>query len=136
MESERRIFQGSQLLRSPDIKPSSDVVAKALGEANKAYIKFVNELANHDIRIEWRYYCDGKAWLAKGLYNWTGIRGGQNETTVFWLSIWEGFFQLFLNYIRMNCLKRFFRFLILGKALNRGLIYGNEKVHYCNTIGS
>jgi hypothetical protein len=94
MKSERRKFQGSQLLRSADIQTSSDIVAKALGEANKAYVKFVNELANHDIQLEWRYYSDGKAWLGKGLYNWTGIRGGQNETTIFWLSIWDGFFKV------------------------------------------
>ena len=33
-----------QLLRNPDIEPSSGVIAKALGEANNAYIKFINEL--------------------------------------------------------------------------------------------
>lgn len=83
-----------QLLRNPDIEPSSDVVAKALGEANSAYVKFVNELASHDIQLEWRYYTDGKAWMAKGLFKWTGVRGGQNEKTVFWLSIWDGFFKV------------------------------------------
>ena len=83
-----------QLLRNPDIEPSSNVIAKALGEANNAYVKFVNELASRDIQLEWRYYTDGKAWLAKGLYKWTGVRGGQNETTVFWLSIWDGFFKV------------------------------------------
>lgn len=83
-----------QLLRSSDIQPSSDVIAKALGEASNAYIKFINELASHDIQLEWRYYDDGKAWLAKGLYKWTGVRGGQNKTTIFWLSIWDGFFKM------------------------------------------
>ena len=83
-----------QLLRNPDIQPSSDVIAKALNEANNTYIKFANELINHNIEIEWRYYTDGKAWLAKGLYKWKGVRGGQNETTVFWLSVWDGFFKL------------------------------------------
>ena len=83
-----------QLLRNPDIEPSSDVIAKALGESNNAYIKFINELASHDIQLEWRYYNDGKVWLAKGLYKWTGVRGGQNKTTVFWLSIWDGFFKV------------------------------------------
>jgi len=83
-----------QLLRNPDIQPSSDGIAKALGEANNAYKKFIDELASHDIQLEWRYYNDGKAWLAKGLYKWTGIRGGQNQTTVFWLSIWDGFFKV------------------------------------------
>jgi len=83
-----------QLLRNPDIEPSSDVIAKALGEANDAYVKFIKELASHDIHLEWRYYNDGKAWLAKGLYKWIGVRGGQNETTVFWLSIWDSFFKV------------------------------------------
>ncbi|HAE62133.1 MAG TPA: hypothetical protein DCG38_07365 [Eubacteriaceae bacterium] len=83
-----------QMLRNPDIQASSDVIAKALGESNNAYIKFINELASHDIHLKWRYYNDGKAWLAKGLFKWTGVRGGQNETTVFWLSIWDGFFKL------------------------------------------
>jgi len=83
-----------QLLRNLDVEPSSDVIAKALGEANNAYIKFIKELANHDIQLEWRYYNDGRAWLGKGLYKRTGVRGGQNETTVFWLSIWDGFFKV------------------------------------------
>ena len=85
-----------QLLRNPDIEPSSGVIAKALGEANNAYIKFINELTSHDINLEWRYYNDGKAWLAKGLFKWTGVRGGQNEKTVFWLSIWDGFFKVII----------------------------------------
>lgn len=83
-----------QLLRNPDIQPTSDVIAKALGEAHIAYIKFIKELDSHDIQLEWRYYTDGKAWLAKGLYKWTGVRGGQKETTVLWLSIWEGFYKV------------------------------------------
>lgn len=83
-----------QLLRNPDIKPSSDVIAKALGESNHSYVKFMNELRSHDIHLEWRYYNDGKAWLAKGLFKWIGVRGNQKEKTVFWLSMWEGFFKV------------------------------------------
>lgn len=84
----------AQLLRDPDIPPSSAVISEALKEADKTYLEFVSELANHDIQLDWRYYTDGKAWLAKGLYNWTGKRGGQKETTIFWLSIWDGFFKV------------------------------------------
>jgi hypothetical protein len=82
-----------QLLRNPDIQPTRDVIAEALGETNKVFVKFIGELANHEIQIEWHYYNDGKAWLAKGLHKWIGARGGKNELTVFWLSIWDGFFQ-------------------------------------------
>jgi hypothetical protein len=83
-----------QLLRDPAIPPSSDVISDALKGAYNAYMKFVSELENHDIHMNWRYYTDGKAWLAKGLYHWTGVRGGQKETTMFWLSIWQGFFKV------------------------------------------
>jgi len=83
-----------QMLRNPEIQPTSDVIAKALGEANNSYVKFIYEIASYDIQLEWRYYNDGKEWLAKGFYKWTGARGGQNETTVFWLSIWDGFFKV------------------------------------------
>lgn len=83
-----------QMLRNPDIQPSSDVIEKALGESYSAYIKFINELASLEIQLEWRYYTDGMAWLAKGRYKWTGVRGGQHETTVFWLSIWDSFFKV------------------------------------------
>lgn len=83
-----------QLLRNPDIEPTSEIIAEGLGAANNAYIKFIGELKSHDIQMEWRYYTDVKAWLAKGLYKWTGIRGGQKEATAFWLSIWNGFFKV------------------------------------------
>lgn len=86
-----------QLLRNPDLQPTDDVIAKALGESNNAFIKFIHELASHDIHLDWHYYNDGKAWLAKGLFKWTGVRGGQNETTVFWLSIWGSFFKVTIN---------------------------------------
>lgn len=83
-----------QLLRNPDIEPTDDVISEALGEAYNAYVKFIGELEHHDIRLEWRYYTDGKAWLAKGLHQWIGARGGQNSVTAFWLSIWDGFFKV------------------------------------------
>jgi hypothetical protein len=83
-----------QLLRNPAIEPTDNVIAKALGSAHAAYAEFIKKLGSLDIELKWRYYTDGKAWLAKGLYQRTGSRGGQKETTVFWLSVWEGFFKV------------------------------------------
>lgn len=83
-----------QLMRSKDIHPSDENIAECLGSANKAYKLFTHQLLNYEIDIQWRYYTDGNAWLAKGLYRWTGVRGGKKELTVFWLSIWEGFFKV------------------------------------------
>lgn len=85
-----------QLLRDPDIPPTGEVMAQALGEAYTAYLKFVGMLADHGIRLEWRYYRDGRAWLAKGCHRWVGLRGGQKDLTVFWLSVWVGFFKVTL----------------------------------------
>ncbi len=85
-----------QLLRDSSIEPTSGVIAAALGVSNSAYIKLNRQLNKHGICVEWRYYNDGKAWLGKGLYQWTTSRGTQKEMTVFWLSIWDGFFRVSL----------------------------------------
>jgi len=83
-----------QLLRNPNIEPTDEVIAGALGEATGAYLKFIEGLKNYDIDLTYRYYADGKAWLGKGVHRWTGARGGQKEVTAFWLSIWDGFFKV------------------------------------------
>ena len=83
-----------QLLRDANIEPTGEVIAECLGSANSAYSEFMEEIQNHDIVLDWRYYNDGKAWLGKGLFKWSTVRGTQKEMTVFWLSIWEGFFKV------------------------------------------
>lgn len=83
-----------QLLRDADIEPTSEVIAKSLGNINDTYIKFMEGLKSHDIDVCWRYYNDGKAWLGKALYKWTTIRGTKKEITIFWLSVWDGFFKV------------------------------------------
>ena len=87
-------MDGRQLLRNPDIEPTRDVLANALGSAAAAYIQFIKGMKSRDIEVEWRYYNDGKAWLGKGLYQWTGVRGGQKKVTAFWLGVWDGFFKV------------------------------------------
>jgi len=83
-----------QLLRDPSIEPTSKNIAEALGPAHNAYIKFIEELEKLDIHVNWRYYNDGKSWLGKALYKWVTARGAQKEATIFWLSIWDGFFKV------------------------------------------
>jgi hypothetical protein len=83
-----------QLLRDPNIQPTNDVIAVALGEQYAVYTQFLGMLAGFDVTPQWRYYNDGKAWLAKGLYKWKSVRGTDKEKTIFWLSIWDGFFRV------------------------------------------
>jgi len=75
---------GTQLLKDPDIQPTADVLADALGVRQKAYTEFTEGIKGMGIDIEWRYYNDGRSWLGKG------TRKGK---TIFWLSVWEDFFQ-------------------------------------------
>jgi len=84
-----------QLLRNPDIEPTSGIIAEGLGEAYKAYAVFIKELGRYDITLmDWRFYNDGKAWLSKGEYKWTTPRGANKAKPIFWLSIWSGFFKV------------------------------------------
>jgi len=84
-----------QLLRDPNIEPTSAVIAEGLGEAYETYSIFISELVNYGIVLmDWRFYNDGKAWLSKGEYKWTTPRGTNKVKTIFWLSIWEGFFRI------------------------------------------
>jgi hypothetical protein len=115
------------MLRNPDIQPTEDVIANALGDANDAYVMFINKLPEHDIQLEWRYYTDGNSWLAKGLYRWTGARGGKKETTVFWLSVWDGFFKVTIYF------QDKFRANILGMTLSNEV---NQKISESKQMGN
>jgi hypothetical protein len=77
-------MEQGQLLRDPNIKPTDDVLANALGGSYGNYKKFLEILAGSGIDNEWRYYNDSKSWLGKA------TRKGK---TVFWLSVWDGFFK-------------------------------------------
>ena len=101
-------MEKQQLLRDPNIEPTHEVIAEALGMANDAYRKFCETLPDHGIQLEWRYYNDGKAWLSKGEYKWVTSRGTKKVKPVFWLSIWEGFFKVTF----------FFATAIRGELLN------------------
>jgi len=83
-----------QLLRNPDIEPTETVLRESLNDAYLSYQQFKNLLNQSDIDFVWRYYPDGKAWLAKGIYRWIGKRGSNKELTLFWCSIWDGYFKV------------------------------------------
>ena len=85
-----------QRLRDQTIYPDDEVLAKVLGASYGIYQQFIHSAGDMGIFPEWRYYHDGKAWLMKGLYKWQSKRGANKEKTVFWLSVWDGFFKVSL----------------------------------------
>ena len=64
----------TQLLRDKAVPPGDEVLQ------NPLYLALTDSL-----QPEWRYYNDGKAWLCKV---------GNGRKTVFWFSVWEGFFRV------------------------------------------
>jgi len=88
-------MNAQQLLRNPDIEPTSEIIAEGLGAVYETYVKFIDELKRYEITLmDWRFYNDGKAWLSKGEYKWTTSRGTNKVKPIFWLSIWNGFFKV------------------------------------------
>ena len=75
----------TQLLRSPEIFPSKEVLKDILGEVYNVLEELETTLTNEfALTFDWRYYNDGKSWLCKVSHK---------KKTVFWLSVWNGFFK-------------------------------------------
>lgn len=88
-----------QLLRNPNVVPTSEIISEGLGSVSGVYTKFIERLKQYDVSLmDWRFYNDGKAWLSKGEYKWTTKRGTNKVKPLFWLSIWEGFFKVSFNF--------------------------------------
>lgn len=81
-----------QLLTNPEIIPERQVFEDALKDAFPVYEKMFSNFTERDDSLvhEWRYYKDGKAWLCKFQF-----RG----KTIFWLSIWEGYFKISFYFV-------------------------------------
>lgn len=69
--------------------PTDHVLVSVLGDCGNVYEMFTSTLPDLKIDLEWRYYQDGKAWLGKAV---------ANKKTVFWLSVWEGFFRVSFHF--------------------------------------
>jgi len=76
-----------QLLKDPDIFPTTDVLEKVLGGKYPVFMEFMNTAESEELKLkpEWRYYKDGKAWLCKITFR---------KKTVVWCSVWSDCFKL------------------------------------------
>ncbi|MBP1663718.1 MAG: hypothetical protein H6Q19_858 [Bacteroidetes bacterium] len=83
------------LLRDKELYPTEEVLEKVLGDSFHAYKQLVTTIAELDAEMLWRYYNDGKAWLCKVQYK---------NKTIFWLSVWEGFFKTTFYFTEKNCM--------------------------------
>ena len=74
------------LLQEPEIFPSKEVLQNILGEIYGVLEELETQLTQNEFALtfDWHYYNDSKAWLCKVAYK---------KKTVFWLSVWDGFFK-------------------------------------------
>ena len=74
------------LLRDPEIFPSNEILKDVLGEVYSVFEEFETQLTQNEFALtfDWHYYRDSKGWLCKVSHK---------KKTVFWLSIWNGFFK-------------------------------------------
>jgi len=84
------------LLKDPDVYPSDEILRSVLKDSYPAYEETMKQIigADHGLVPQWNYYKDGKAWLCKV---------GFKKKTVFWLSVWNGYFKVGFYFVERHC---------------------------------
>lgn len=84
------------LLKDKQVFPDDEVLKTSLGDSYTAYCELIKTVTADEFGLspQWNYYNDGKAWLCKVVYK---------KKTVFWLSVWEGYFKAAFYFAERNC---------------------------------
>ena len=85
---------GNLQLKDPNIIPTTSMLEGILGNSFPAYEAFQNTLPAFEIEQNWQWYTPYKVWFAKGQHFWTTPRGTIKEKTLYWLHIFEGYFDV------------------------------------------
>ena len=72
-------------LRDGDIFTTQEVLEAVLGSSYPAFEELNALLISMEIRPEWNYYRDGKAWLCKMMFK---------KKNMGWLHVYDGFFRV------------------------------------------
>lgn len=82
-------------LRDAAIYPTDEVLMDVLGDAFKVYSLFIETISIDPLSLsaEWRYFNDGKAWLAKVQFK---------KKTILWLSVWDDLFKITFYFTEKN----------------------------------
>ena len=89
-------------LRDPQVTPTSDVLEGVLGDSYAAYEEFQDALPGLEIEQGWQWYTPHKAWYAKGQHWWTTTRGTKKEKNLYWLHVFEGYFNVAIWFKEKN----------------------------------
>lgn len=85
------------MLTDPEVSPTAELLGKILTYSYPAYEAMMAAVTAPECGLEpqWRYYKDGKAWLCKMEFK---------KKTVFWLSVWDGFFKTGFYFLERHLL--------------------------------
>jgi hypothetical protein len=83
-------------LKDPQILPTPEVLQGVLGTSYPVFDEMIKTITqdSYSITGDWHYYNDGKAWLFKAVFK---------KKTVFWLSVWDGYFRTVFYFTEKNC---------------------------------
>jgi hypothetical protein len=75
-----------QLLKEKEVFPSREVLQDVLDKVYDVWAELETTVTQGEfaLTLDWNYYRDGKSWFCKVCHK---------KKTVFWLSVWEGFFK-------------------------------------------
>ncbi len=75
------------LLKDKEIFPDDTVLMHHLGKTFKIWSAFLELLKTEypEIRLDWKYYNDGKSWLCKA---------SRKSKTICWISVWDQYFKI------------------------------------------
>jgi len=81
-------------LRERDVTPTREVLEQVLGNSYIAYEMLQDALPDLEMEQDWKWYTPHKVWCAKGQYFWTSARGTRKEKVLYWLHVYEGYFNV------------------------------------------
>jgi len=81
-------------LREYGVTPTREVLEKVLAGSYTAYETFQDKLPELEMEQDWKWYTPHKVWCAKGQYFWTTTRGTRKEKVLYWLYVYEGYFNV------------------------------------------
>lgn len=96
-------------LRDELIYPDDKVLESIIGESYPYYLMLLDLFSKYEMKHEWRYYHDGKAWLCKVQ---------RKKKTIIWMSAWPGYMQATV-YVPEDRLQEVYDLEISEAAKNR-----------------
>lgn len=96
-------------LTDEKIYPDEKVLQGILGKSYAAYTLLIELFNSHEMVHEWRYYCDGKAWLCKVQ---------KKKRTIVWMSAWKGYMKATV-YIPQKYLRQVYKLDISDKTKDK-----------------